>query len=183
MPCIVLEVMIDQNQLVIRTEQKSLLISKIRRGQVLENSKMCREALNVWLQALQESDAVVEEILSNSDRHGAASEDDKGNRGYASGRDGDEGESDGASEAARQDEPSNRSNTDRPRLRSALEVQHMCAFFSANAYFQIKTNEDMTKQNSEEFKHLNERETYLYEKAKEIRKQVRGSPALRPKPC
>ncbi|KAI9772245.1 MAG: hypothetical protein M1840_000994 [Geoglossum simile] len=165
----VLEVMIDQNQLAIRTEQRSLLISKIRRGQILENYKLCSEALDIWLQSLQESDAIVEEILSNSDRLGGSNEGDKGNGGDTLGN---EDESDGASEAARPDEPGNRSNTDRLRLRSALEVQHMCAFFSANAYFQIKMNEDTTIPNSKEFKLLAERETALYEKAKEIRKQM-----------
>jgi len=176
--CAVLEVMIDQNQLAIRTEQRSLLISNIRRGQILESMGKSREALNIWLKALQESGAVVDEcrnqMLAGSDgRDGTSGGDKRKGKGrYASDEDEDKDESDGVGDAAKQAEPSNHSSANRLRLRAALEVQHMCTFFSANAYFQIKTNEEMTKPNSEEFRYLNERETASYENAKQIRKEV-----------
>jgi E3 ubiquitin-protein ligase SHPRH len=170
--------MIDQNQLAIRTEQRSLLMSKIRRGQIFENRKMSREALDIWLQALQESEAVVEECRAQLS---VGSDDGANGSGKGKGRDlSDEhengGESDGLGDLGKCGESNNCSSTDRLRLRAALEVQHTCAFFSANAYFQIKTDEKMTEPDSEEFRNLNERETAMYEIAKEIRQEVRSQP-------
>ena len=58
------------------------------------------------------------------------------------------------------------------RLRSALEVEHMAIFFRANAYFQIKSNEDMTKPNTPEFEALEKLETEGYEEAKKLRREI-----------
>ncbi|KAH0566125.1 hypothetical protein GP486_000486 [Trichoglossum hirsutum] len=170
----VLEVMIEQNQFAIRTEQRSLLMSKIRRGQILENNKMSREALDIWLEALRESKTIVEEcraqLLVDPDGHEGAG---GGSKVY--GRDGldeheDDDESDGMGDRGKR-EPNSRPNA-RLRLRAALEVQHICTFFSANAYFQIKTYEEKTKPGSKEFIDLNEKEMVAYESAKQIRKEM-----------
>ena len=58
------------------------------------------------------------------------------------------------------------------RLRSALEVEHMAVFFRANAYFQIKSNEDMTKPDTPEFEALEKLETEEYEEAKKLRREI-----------
>jgi hypothetical protein len=58
------------------------------------------------------------------------------------------------------------------RLRGALEIQHMAIFFRANAYFQIKSNEEMTKPDTPEFEALEKQETEGYEEAKRLRREI-----------
>jgi E3 ubiquitin-protein ligase SHPRH len=58
------------------------------------------------------------------------------------------------------------------RLRGALEIEHMATFFRANAYFQIKSNEDMTKSDTPEFEALEKLETEGYEEAKRLRREI-----------
>jgi E3 ubiquitin-protein ligase SHPRH len=48
----------------------------------------------------------------------------------------------------------------------------MAIFFRANAYFQIKSNEDMTKPESDEFQALEKLETDGYEEAKKLRREI-----------
>jgi len=48
----------------------------------------------------------------------------------------------------------------------------MAIFFRANAYFQIKSNEDMTKSESDEFQALEKLETDGYEEAKKLRREI-----------
>jgi E3 ubiquitin-protein ligase SHPRH len=60
----------------------------------------------------------------------------------------------------------------RNRLRSALEVEHVAVFFRANAYFQIKTNKELTEPNSKEFQELEQLESSGYDDAKKLRRQI-----------
>lgn len=60
----------------------------------------------------------------------------------------------------------------RNRLRTALELQHVAVFFCANAHFQIKSNEEMTKPSSPEFDELEKIETEGYESAKALRREI-----------
>jgi len=45
-------------------------------------------------------------------------------------------------------------------------------FFCANAYFQIKSNKDLTKPESPEFEQLEKLETEGYESAKKLRREI-----------
>ncbi|TLS31432.1 hypothetical protein PpBr36_02399 [Pyricularia pennisetigena] len=58
------------------------------------------------------------------------------------------------------------------KLRSLLEIEHKVVFFIGNAYFQIKSDEDMTEPDSEEFKQLAELEDEYYSRAKKIRQEI-----------
>lgn len=69
-------------------------------------------------------------------------------------------------------DPSSRLGVFRNRLRAALEIEHMAIFFRANAYFQIKSNEDMTKPDSPEFQELEKLEIDGYEQAKKLRQEI-----------
>lgn len=69
-------------------------------------------------------------------------------------------------------DPSSRLGVFRNRLRAALEIQHMAAFFRANAHFQIKSNEEMTDPDSPEFQALEKLETEGYEEAKRLRQEI-----------
>jgi E3 ubiquitin-protein ligase SHPRH len=57
----VLDVMIEQADLTVRTEQRALLAKKLRRGQLFENSPRVKEALEIWTKAAAEAHAIVEE--------------------------------------------------------------------------------------------------------------------------
>lgn len=48
----------------------------------------------------------------------------------------------------------------------------MGLFFLSNAYFQIKSNEEMTAVNSAEFENLDMLERQGYEEAKELRREI-----------
>ena len=48
----------------------------------------------------------------------------------------------------------------------------MCTFFVANAYYQIKTDEEKTKPDSDDFHELQRREEFGYERAKILRKEL-----------
>jgi E3 ubiquitin-protein ligase SHPRH len=69
-------------------------------------------------------------------------------------------------------DPSSRLGVFRNRLRGALEIKHMATFFKANAHFQIKSNEEMTKLDSPEFQALEKLETDGYEAAKKLRREI-----------
>lgn len=60
----------------------------------------------------------------------------------------------------------------RQNLRYAHELQHLCHFYMATAYFQIKDNDQLTKKESEEFKELESQESSHYETAKVIRREL-----------
>jgi E3 ubiquitin-protein ligase SHPRH len=57
----VLAVMMDQTDVLIRTDQRALLISKLKRGQLFENSPRVKEALEIWIGAVNEASDIVEE--------------------------------------------------------------------------------------------------------------------------
>ena len=57
----VLDVMADQTDVAIRTDQRTLLTSKLKRGQLFENSPRVKEALNIWVEAASEASEIVEE--------------------------------------------------------------------------------------------------------------------------
>jgi E3 ubiquitin-protein ligase SHPRH len=57
----VLAVMMDQTDVLIRTDQRALLTSKLRRGQLFENSPRVKEALDIWIRAVNEASDIVKE--------------------------------------------------------------------------------------------------------------------------
>jgi E3 ubiquitin-protein ligase SHPRH len=57
----VLETMIENTDLSIRTDQRTMLISKLRRGQLFENSPRVKEALGIWDDVAREASTIVEE--------------------------------------------------------------------------------------------------------------------------
>lgn len=78
----VLEVMIEQADLAVRTEQRNLLFMKLKRGQLFENSPRVKEALEIWTEAAAESLTMVEEcrveLREEIARSGTGDEDSEG---------------------------------------------------------------------------------------------------------
>ena len=155
----VLEVMREQNDAACRAEERTLLMSQARRGQLLEHAKRSEEALNVWLQTLEESRLIVQDcrLQLKLDLESFEASDNEVKL---------------AQESEQESARAARTGILRQRLRGALEVEHMCTFFVANAYYQIKTNEAVTEQDSEAFQVLQESEQKTYEKAQLIRKEL-----------
>lgn len=151
----VLEVMVEQNHVMGRAEERALLLSQIRRGQLLEHSNRSKDALEIWLHTLDQAKLVVEDC-----RHRLKFVLDE--------------ISEPAEVEMTQSEglPTNRSGVYRQRLRSALEVEHICTFFVANAYYQIKTDTNLTQLNSVNYQDLDKLEEENYEKAKMLRMEL-----------
>lgn len=149
----VLHVMIEQNETASRAEERSFLLAKLRRGQMLEHVDRSEEALEIWLEVLKYVQGMVEgcrQELRSSDMANAHS------------ASADEYAMEGSSSRVLL----------RLRLRSALEVEHISAFFVANAYFQIKSDDKLTQPDSDRFKELEKVETETYEKAKILRNEL-----------
>lgn len=152
----VLEVMREQNDTACRVDEKALLMSQARRGQLLEHAKRSEEALQIWLQTLEESKVIVHDCRNHLESE-LESPKATTNATQELGK-----------EAAR----AARTGTLRQRLRAALEVEHMCTFFVANAYYQIKADETATELGSEAFHALQKLEERAYEKAQLIRNEL-----------
>lgn len=151
----VLEVMVEQNHVIGRAEERALLLSQIRRGQILEHSNRSKDALEIWLHTLEEAKLVVEDC-----RHRLKSVVDEG--------------SESADLETIQSEglPICRTGVYRQRLRSAIEVEHMCTFFVANAYYQLKTDTNLTQFGTVKYRDLDKLEEETYEKAKLLRMEL-----------
>ncbi|KAL3430830.1 SNF2 family N-terminal domain-containing protein [Aspergillus tetrazonus] len=161
----VLEVMIDQNDALIHAEERSLLLSQLRRGQLLENAKLKREALSLWKNSLHRASDTVQQC-----RERLQTERKKQLTPLANGAHDERlSMSDDESEET---EKNSRLHVFRQRLRTALEVEHIAVFFTGNAYFQIKSDHELTKPDSEEFQALTKLEEEAYAKAKSIRQEM-----------
>lgn len=160
----VLDVMIEQSELAIRTDQRALLMAKLTRGQLMENSPRVKLALEIWKGVLDDSNEIVTECREYLQKEIAQA---KAAR-LAANPNVDEKESDHEIEES----TTGRIGDARRRLRSALEVQHKAMFFVANAHFQIKTNQNLTEPDSEDFQRLEKLETEGYEQAKVVRREI-----------
>ncbi|KAI9792106.1 MAG: hypothetical protein M1816_003088 [Peltula sp. TS41687] len=162
----VLEVMIEQNEASIRTEERTQLTAKIRRGQLMENAHEPRQALDIWLECLRHARDMVRECRLQLDQELLKAKPGSTELELSS------------ADGKRKDEVSKNEDRDsqitahKQRLRAALELEHTCTFFVANAHYQIRSNEASTVPGSKEFEDLTKAETEYYEKARRIRREL-----------
>lgn len=159
----VLDVMIEQTESMLRTEQRNMLIHKVRQGQIFENAKSQEEALKIYTQSYDEAKSIVEQCRSAWEVELAqqtVSDDTKEH---------DKKEEDEESDVEDVESPLNAA---RQRLRSALEIKHLCIFFMANIYFQMKSDEEKVAPDSDEYVALEKKEVVAYEEAKRIRAEL-----------
>ncbi|KAL3457770.1 peptide N-acetyl-beta-D-glucosaminyl asparaginase amidase A-domain-containing protein [Aspergillus heterothallicus] len=161
----VLEVMIDQNDTLLNAEERSLLLSQLRRGQLLENAKRKQEALDLWKMSLDRASVIVQQcrdrLRSELNKQQIPTANGTSKRsGSISDDEGEETDKNPRLQAFRQ------------RLRAALEVQHISVFFTGNAYYQLKSDTELTQPDSEEFQTLTKLEEEAYAKAKLIRQEM-----------
>ncbi|KAG2025657.1 hypothetical protein GB937_002376 [Aspergillus fischeri] len=163
----VLEIMIDQNDALVHAEERALVQSQLRRGQLLENALRRQQALELWTKSYERSSALVKECRIRLQLE----------------RDKSRATADGVSQGGATDDPVSDNEVDeadkntrvsayRQRLRAALEIQHVSIFFIGNVFYQIRTDPKLTEPDSEEFKRLEKRETESYEEAKLIRMEI-----------
>jgi E3 ubiquitin-protein ligase SHPRH len=160
----VLDAMLEQTDSARRTDQRNLLSAKLLRGHVLACQKREKDALTIWQEVLATSTEMVADCRAQLSRE------------IQEARKGDASESrpepsDGDAED-REDAVPPRVGEARRRLRSALEIQHRAVFFCANGYFSMKSNQEITVPDSDDFKRLEKLEMEAYDRAKEIRKEI-----------
>lgn len=155
----VLAVMTDQNDTATRAEERALMLSRIRGGQILEHANQSHNALRIWKGVLEEAKSIVktdrQQLSSQQARLGLASD-----------------LTDHKDVSDTEDPNTSQIGLYRHRLRSSLEIEHMCTFFMANAYFQIKSNVNLTEPGSAAFKELEQLEESTYELAKLLRQEM-----------
>lgn len=170
----VLDVMIEQNDTAVRAEEREHVLAQVVRGHIFGFAKndvqRSPNALKVYSAALKQAEGFVNEA-----RHDVAEEEARlraeGNGALKNATA--ESESDSESDSENKDSKrSSRLATLRKALRSALEVYHICTFYVASAYYQVKTDEGLTKPDSDTFQEVEQRETEYYEKAKATRKEL-----------
>ncbi|KAL2760586.1 hypothetical protein ACRALDRAFT_1038464 [Sodiomyces alcalophilus JCM 7366] len=167
----VLNTMIEQSEASIRAEQRVYFHAKLNRGQMLENGPRVKEALAIWESVRDEVGVIVSRCQEELQ---AALDEAKQLAGTDGKRLPDTGVSEDSETEDEADDPHSKGRVGeaRMRLRLAWEVQHKAVFFCANAYFQIKSDPDLTPPDSEKFKSLQRLEDEGYEAAKKIRREI-----------
>lgn len=144
----VLEVMIDQNEAAIRTEQRTVSLSRLRRGQMLEHAKNTEGAIKLWTSVYNDVRNIAEECRELVAR-----------------------ESQSLNVSVDEEDPESRLGAYKQRLRAALEVLHVSIFFLGNAYFQMKSKDDLNH-DTEAYKDWDRQEEEAYNEAKQIRAEL-----------
>ena len=165
----VLDIMMEQNETAILTEERELLMSKVRRGQILEHAGDSRGALEIWAGCLNVSEDLVNEYRRQFSMLVGKNEDCEkfGRLDNTVGLEKTTAQSRTKSETGEHE--LHQVIVLRQRLRSAIEMEHLCTFFVANAYFQLKSKADQTTISSDE---LNKKEATKYDHAKVLRKEL-----------
>lgn len=175
----VLDAMIEQSESSLLLDHRALLAHKLKHGQLLENSPRVREALAIWKDVLHESESLVQDardkLKVQLEKAKEAGEDGLAEaKSKKKGRDDEtDSEDDTDMDGEGPDKTKSGHVKDAQReLRYALEIQHRAEFFCANAYFQIKSDQETTPPDSDEFRRLEGLETAGYEQAKHIRQEI-----------
>lgn len=180
----VLDVMIEQAESSIHTEKRSLFMSQLDQARVFEHARQSEVALPMFLGILTEADAFASECKIELDKHLAVAKEDE--KAIAENVIEEESLEEGMESAL---------TVARQRLRSALEVQHICNFFLGNVYYQLKERKEVDLSNhaqgstsialandsdheqvKQDISLLEQKEVDAYESAKSIRFQLCSEP-------
>lgn len=164
----VLQVMIDQNETAVRAAEREHLLTMLNRGHIWANAKSLKDraqkGLGIYLDALKESTKAVDECRKELD-----DEIKKAKQNIAEPT---RVKAEQDADDEQNPEKAGGVQARRAGLRHALEVHHACLFFVATAYFQLRSNEDLTEPDSERFQELEKLESEYYEEAKVVRKEL-----------
>ncbi|KAI0379929.1 SNF2 family N-terminal domain-containing protein [Hypomontagnella monticulosa] len=163
----VLDMMIDQSDASIRTDQRNHLVLKLERGQILENQSKIPAAIKLWQEVVDEAIVLTEEC-----RGQLRTEIEEAKRAGADGSIGGGDSNDAQSENFEDEKVTGKVTECRRRLRYMLDIHHRAVFFIASGYFQMKSEVEERAPDSEEFRSLEEKEVHGYETAKKIRQEM-----------
>ncbi|KAI0167093.1 SNF2 family N-terminal domain-containing protein [Hypoxylon sp. FL1284] len=165
----VLDAMIEKSESLMKTEQRNYLLSKLERGQLLANQSALHEAIALWQEVLDEVVATEEQCRNQLQAEIEKAKQENPNA---------DPEEDAHSSSSEDEDPdagktSSRVGECRRQLRSILDLHHRALFFTASAYFQLKSEaEESMDPGSDGFKSLEEKEVSGYEAAKVVRKEI-----------
>ena len=175
----VLETMIEQNQGELRAQERSLILASVLRAQIVNNDKSnasrSEHALALYQDALSKAEAIVQdcrdECAAEETRLKEARAAKKRDSAVESESDGSDVESDDELEDK---VTSKRQSAPKRQLRSALETLHVCVFYVATSFFQMKENEKAAKgtEDTDDFRRLEQLESTHYDRAKAIRREL-----------
>ncbi|KAF8245340.1 hypothetical protein K440DRAFT_555895 [Wilcoxina mikolae CBS 423.85] len=131
----VLSVMIDQHMIQMRTNERSLFWSMVKRGQIHEDSKNIEKAMTVWQEVLKLVQASVAECRQSlADEIKKAKESDKESqkdpKGKSKPKDDDVEDED--------EKTSSRVAAARSRLKGFLEIEHACYYWLGTGFYQLR---------------------------------------------
>lgn len=127
----VLEVMIEQTDSIVHTEQRNLLMAQVDHARILEHARESGVAQDMFKKTYMEVLTVVTDARQQLSKEIAASA-EKGVQATPE-----------DSDAENEEEINASLLTARQRLRSALEIQHICIFFIGNTYYQMKAEQEL----------------------------------------
>ncbi|KAL1902714.1 hypothetical protein Sste5346_001157 [Sporothrix stenoceras] len=175
----VLNAMIEQSESALLASRRAMLSHKLRHGQLFENSPRVKTAIDIWQSVLEESKVLVQEArdkLKKAQEEAALEEAETAEKPDASKTkkedENSDDEEDVEDEEEGQGKAGGRVGEAQRDLRFALEILHKAEFFCANGHFQVKSNEEWTKPDSDEFRQLEKLEVEGYERAKKVRQEI-----------
>lgn len=163
----VLDAMIEQSESSIKTDQRSNLLSKLERGQILANTSRLDQAITTWQEVLDEVMVAEEECRTQLQVEIEKAKQVSPDLDLEDGKDGDSQAEDPDTENV-----SSRVGECRRQLRSILDLHHRAHFFLASAYFELKSDAENVEPDSDKFKSLEEKEVSGYDAAKGIRREI-----------
>jgi E3 ubiquitin-protein ligase SHPRH len=175
----VLETMIEQNQSDLRTQERAMILAQVLRGQIVNNDKSNPSRSEDALKLYQDAVATAEEIVKEC-RDECAAEDLRMKEARAAEKrvateqpefeDSDSDSDDGSRGQGKK----KRFGALKKQLRSALEALHVCVFYVATSYYQMKENEKTLREteDTDALRQLEAREVENYDLAKAIRKEL-----------
>jgi E3 ubiquitin-protein ligase SHPRH len=168
----VLEMMITQNHSELRAQERSMILAQVTRAQIINNDKSnasrSADALKLYEDALIKAEAIVQEC-----REDCAAEDKKLKEAHGLRSDAADDEASDLDEDT-DDRDGKRLTGPKRQLRSALDALHVCLFFAATSYYQMKEMERVLKdtEDTDEFRRLEALEVQYYDRAKTVRREL-----------
>lgn len=123
----VLDVMIEQTDSIVHTEQRNNLIAKTDEARIYEHARQSQVAHDMFELLCTEIASIVS-VARKDVKNEVKKSSNKG-----------EGET---VDSESEEEPDAALLTSRQRLRSALEIQHTCVFYLGNTYYQLKLQQE-----------------------------------------
>lgn len=174
----VLNAMIEQSESALLASRRAMLSHKLRHGQLFENSPRVKIAIGIWQSVLEESKELVQEARDKLEKAQKEAAQEEAASKLDAGKKKNNDESFDDDDDLLEDEEgqdrltSGRVGEAQRDLRFALEILHKAEFFCANGHFQIKSNEEWTPPDSDEFRRLEKLEVDGYERAKRVRQEI-----------